>query len=296
MVDSDSTDGTVDFLRAHLRHPNLSFLRHPPGLYDSWNFGISRIRAKYTAIATCGDTLSRAGVASLLATIERLGCEVLISKPMFEDTEGRPLVAPHWPVDEVVGKLKLDAPLVLTRLEALVFMAADLRSAFTGSCASCLFRTETLQRRPFPADVGAAGDGMWALRNALQIVWGVTPELVSTFLKHPVDFGSVERRLQAPLRLRPDLFLAQSVSEGLASGLVSAESLEKFGWSRVERALAEYCVGKAEFDGFRKERWPWFLRPGAWVSRIRRDRAQSELRGLRDGLLRMERSTERGEQ
>lgn len=285
VVDSDSTDGTVEFLQAHLPHPNLRFLRHPPGLYASWNFGISQIRAKYTAIATCGDTLSREGVESLLLGMQRLGCDVLISKPVFEDPEGRALPAPRWPVDEVVETLGLDSPLALTRLEALAFMAADLSAAFTGSCASCLFRTEALQQRPFPTDVGASGDGVWALRNALQMIWGVTPEVVSTFLKHPIDPGSADRKAPTGVQLRPDLFLAQSVAEALDTGLVSREALQALGWPEMERRLAEYCVAKADFDRARRGKLPWVLRPSAWGSRMRRNRARECVRRLRCAML-----------
>jgi glycosyltransferase involved in cell wall biosynthesis len=43
VVDSESSDGTVEFLQSELRHPNLRFLSHPPGLYQSWNFGIRNL-------------------------------------------------------------------------------------------------------------------------------------------------------------------------------------------------------------------------------------------------------------
>lgn len=285
VVDSHSTDGTVEFLRDQLRHPNLRFLTHPPGLYASWNFGVSQIRAKYTAIATCGDTLTRAGIESLANTIEHLGCDVLISKPVFEDSDGRSVPAPRWPVDEVVSRLRLETPRRLAWLQSLAFIANDLTSAFTGSCASCLFRTETLQQRPFPTNVGASGDGVWALRNALQISWGVTPGVFSTFLKHPVDAGSSDRQPPKEWQLRPDRFLSQSVSESVSSGVVSEQELEACGWREMEKALAEYCVAKAQFDRARKAGVPWFVRPSAWRSRLQRTGAQARVRRLRDSML-----------
>lgn len=285
VVDSHSTDGTVEFLRDQLRHPNLRFLTHPPGLYASWNFGISQIRSKYTTIATCGDTLTRAGIESLASGIGHLDCDVLISKPAFEDPEGRPVPAPRWPVDEVVSMLRLEAPRRLDRWQALAFMANDLTSAFTGSCASCLFRTDTLQQRPFPTDVGASGDGVWALRNALQISWGVTPGVFSTFLKHPVDSTSSDRQPPKEWQLRPDRFLAESVSEAVLSGRVLERELEARGWREMEKALARYCVAKAEFDRARKGRVPWWVRPSAWGSRFQRTSAQARVRSLRDAML-----------
>ncbi|HEX3988237.1 MAG TPA: glycosyltransferase, partial [Verrucomicrobiae bacterium] len=47
IVDSNSTDGTVELLRAGVSHPNIKFLTHPPGLYQSWNFGIQNTASKY---------------------------------------------------------------------------------------------------------------------------------------------------------------------------------------------------------------------------------------------------------
>src|SRR5579883_3310731 len=52
VVDSASTDGTPELLHKQLRHPRIEFLQHPPGLYESWNFGVRQVRARYTYIAT----------------------------------------------------------------------------------------------------------------------------------------------------------------------------------------------------------------------------------------------------
>src|SRR5438046_3368389 len=89
VVDSHSTDGTVGFLRANLRHPALRFTDHPPGLYASWNHGVAEISSKYVFIATTGDTITREGVCQLVEAAESLGCDVVISKPTFCDAAGR---------------------------------------------------------------------------------------------------------------------------------------------------------------------------------------------------------------
>ena len=41
VVDSFSTDGTIELIKAELRHPQLKIMAHPPGLYQSWNHGIA---------------------------------------------------------------------------------------------------------------------------------------------------------------------------------------------------------------------------------------------------------------
>src|SRR6266496_2720475 len=68
VVDSFSTDGTLEALRREIKHPNLEFLSHPPGLYQSWNFGIQHLTTDYTYIATVGDTITKEGLRSLAAT------------------------------------------------------------------------------------------------------------------------------------------------------------------------------------------------------------------------------------
>src|SRR5277367_523651 len=67
VVDSFSADGTVDFLKSNLAHPKISFLSHPPGLYQSWNHGVGHISARHTYISTTGDTITRAGIEKLVA-------------------------------------------------------------------------------------------------------------------------------------------------------------------------------------------------------------------------------------
>ena len=37
VVDSRSTDGTLDIIQARLRHPNLRIILRDRGLYESWN-------------------------------------------------------------------------------------------------------------------------------------------------------------------------------------------------------------------------------------------------------------------
>src|SRR4051812_15134731 len=72
VVDSFSTDGTVEYLRENLAHPHVTYLTHPPGLYASWNHGISRIRSRYVFIATSGDWITLPGLEQLLRAAETL--------------------------------------------------------------------------------------------------------------------------------------------------------------------------------------------------------------------------------
>jgi len=77
VVDSESTDGTVSYLREHL--PGARFVTHPRGLYQSWNFGIGQMEMPWTYISTVGDGITRAGLARLLEAGERHGADVVVS-------------------------------------------------------------------------------------------------------------------------------------------------------------------------------------------------------------------------
>ncbi len=89
VVDSFSEDGTLEMIKAGLRHPRLRILSHPPGLYQSWNHGIQQLNAKYCYISTIGDTISRDGLQHLVDAAENLRCDVVMSKPEFLSMDGR---------------------------------------------------------------------------------------------------------------------------------------------------------------------------------------------------------------
>src|SRR3954465_10193491 len=95
-VDSESSDGTVEFVRERVRHPNFRFLDHPPGLYQSWNFGVQQVQTPYVYVSTVGDTMAPEGLTRLRDAIERLGADVLVSVPRFMGADGKPAEI-FWP-------------------------------------------------------------------------------------------------------------------------------------------------------------------------------------------------------
>jgi len=47
VVDSCSTDGTRGILKEHVPHSRVTFLQHPPGLYESWEFWHPQVKTDY---------------------------------------------------------------------------------------------------------------------------------------------------------------------------------------------------------------------------------------------------------
>ena len=284
VVDSFSNDGTVEFLQESLLHKNIQFLSHPPGLYESWNFGIAQVQSKYLSIATCGDTISRRGMELLLGAIKSLDCDVIISKPRFENLEGQQLPDVCWPIDDIVLSLDLKAAARIHPLEILVFVAYHFNSAITGSCASCLFQTKTLQKYPFPTEFGVAGDGAWGIKNAAKISWGILPEKVSTFLKHPLEPSPLNRKRHSN-ELKWMQLLSDSVERWILEGCLSSEDISMLRFGEFHGAIRKYCETKILFDKMRRAPFPWIFNLKAWGSRSKRNETALEVSILRAEIL-----------
>ncbi len=284
VVDSFSTDGTVDFLRANLAHPALQFLTHPPGLYASWNHGIAQISSKYVFIATTGDTITRAGVCQLVEVAESLACDVVISRPSFCDVSGETMPDKQWPVDDVIATLDVRRPRRLQPFEAAIFAAVNATDALTGSSASDLFRTEVLQRYPFPTDFGYSGDSAWSWMHAAEVAWGIVPERFSTFVLHPTTASVAERQCLLAAR-RADAVLRVAMDFWRRTGVITEHTLPRALWENLLACLTSYFDAKAAFDQNRRHSVPWVLNPRAWRNRIQRERAAKKLRRLKQAAL-----------
>ena len=269
VVDSFSTDGTVDFLRKNLHHPGLRFTSHPPGLYASWNHGISQINAKYVFIATTGDTITRAGITKLVETADSLNCDVVISKPNFCDINGRALPDVFWPIDDIIATLGIKQPRKLHPMEAAIFAATNTGAAMMGSCASCVFRTETLKKFPFATDLGTVADGAWGRLHAAQVSWGVVADRFSNFLVHSPSSTTKEIKFKVPNKQIAGM-LRDGVESWRVSCGISQEMLNSTGWNELISTLSSYLDAKMAFDQNRRSTIPWILNPNAWLNRFQR--------------------------
>jgi len=280
VVDSFSTDGTVDFLRANLAHPHLRFTSHPPGLYASWNHGIAQITSRYVVLATTGDTVTREGICRLVEVAESLACDVVISNPTFCDLSGQIQPDLQWPIGDVIAMLGVKQPRRLHPFEAVIFATVNSTDALTGSSASDVFRTEMLKRYPFPTDFGTSGDAMWGLMHAAEVAWGVVPERFSTFLLHPTNASIAEKRSFLTAR-RADAVLRAAMDAWRRSGAITEQTLPRALWEDLMTWLTAYYDAKAAFDQNRRNPVPWILNPSAWRNRIRRKRSAAQLQRLK---------------
>jgi hypothetical protein len=285
VVDSFSEDGTLEMIKAGLRHPRLRILSHPPGLYQSWNHGIRHLSAKYCYISTIGDTISRDGLQHLAFAAENLRCDVVMSKPEFLSMDGRKAAAPFWPVDDMIQSLGVTAPQKLSLWEFLAFAAAHAGDGLLGSSASNLSRTAALAAHPFPVDFGRAGDGIWALQTCCCLNWGVTPKVCSTFLLHPKAPSLPEEDHQARA-LGADQVLQATIKSELECGQLDDATLRDLNIVDLWEEMSGWLECKQQFDWARKRRFPWIMSPRAWQARMKRNHHARNMAGLKEMTLR----------
>ncbi len=205
VVDSESSDGTVDFLRENLRHPNVRYVPHPPGLYQSWNHGIAQTTGDFVYIATTGDSITREGIAHLLDVASDLEADVVLSAPRVMDEQERDVPFLHWPIHMILQELAIRETLLLNPITVLFYACHHGlflgNEAILGSSASNLYRAAVMKKRPFPVDFGHSGDTAWGLINALDVRVCITPKIFTTFLVHghtnarPLPVGAQQKWL-----------------------------------------------------------------------------------------------------
>jgi glycosyltransferase involved in cell wall biosynthesis len=280
VVDSFSQDGTLELLRERLRHPQLKFLQHPPGLYQSWNYGIRQLQARYCYISTVGDSVTHGGLEHLVKTLSTLDAEAAVSLPRFIDLQDRPLKSPGWPIEDIIATLRLSQPCRLDGPILFLFALVHFRRAILGSSASNLFRTATLQKFPFPVEFGTVGDGAWGLQHCMDIRLAITPLIFSTFREHPKSYSSAEYRVDDLGRKLLDLIIA-TYTEYSNHNPDFAAMAQRLNFDGILDLLRRHLGYQRELERSRRARYPWILNPGAWRARQRRNACSRRLDQLK---------------
>jgi glycosyltransferase involved in cell wall biosynthesis len=284
VVDSFSKDGTVELLKRGLRHPNIRYFDHPPGLYQSWNFGIQQIQSEYCYVSTVGESITPDGIAHLAQMMDRLKCDVAVSKPDFITEHGAPMKPTPWPIDDMIATLAIREPIALEGAELFLLTLVNYREAILGSSASNLYRTQCVQARPFPVDYGTAGDGGWGLTNCLKIRLGVTAQKFSTFRDHPKAYTRAEYAVD---QLGKKMFdrICQTYREQCAGDAAFAAIAEKLQVERIIKLLEARMNYQHQLESFRHGGKLWSLKPAAWNARAKRNAKTREVAALKiEGL------------
>lgn len=276
VVDSRSTDGTVQLLRQGLRHPRLRFLEHPPGLYQSWNYGIRQAASEACYISTVGETITADGLTHLTSLLREYQCDAVISKPEFVDPEGGLIPPPQWPIDDILKTLRPQEPILLEGASLFFFALLNYRNAILGSSASNLYRTRTLQQHPFPLEFGTVGDAAWGLQNCFRARVAVTPRRCSTFCEHPKSYALSEYAVDGLGRKLLGL-VERTYRRHLREDPAFRAAAEELGIERLLGLLRQHQQAQESLESARARFWPWILSPGAWKARVRRNGLMREI-------------------
>jgi len=183
VVDSGSSDGSLELAHQALSGFRARFLHNPPGLYQSWNAGISSASAEWCYISTVEDPITPKGLAHLLETGRRCEADAVISPPEMRSGDGSEPVDQKMPSNllaESFRKAGLESRL-LERSETIALLCGMLPHGLLGSSASNLYRTAFLQAQPFPVDVGHCGDSAWGVNVAPFAKVAFTPKKCARF-------------------------------------------------------------------------------------------------------------------
>ncbi len=251
-------------------------MTHPPGLYQSWNFGIQNVSAKYLYIATVGDAITRPGLEHLCQVAEEFQCDLVLSKPHFINAAGLALPDSRWLIDDILEGRKMARAGLLSTAEQFLFTVTHLWCALPGSAASNLYRTDCLRQRPFPVEFGTAGDGAWGVQNVFDLKIAVTPQRFSTFRQHPKAYSLADYQVDS---LALQLFrLAQDViARQRSSNPALPAILEAVRWAELEPALNTAALAQDKLDRLRRAKTPWLLQPAAWRARLARGQARRKI-------------------
>jgi glycosyltransferase involved in cell wall biosynthesis len=272
VVDSHSTDGTIELVRGRLKHPALRILSHPRGLYQSWNFGLSQLRTKYAYISTVGDSITRTGLEHLHVVAESLHCDIVASKPHLIANDGTPRSdGVRWLIDDMLSTLQITQPTCIEGMKLFAFMVLNDLGAILGSSASNLYRTDLLQRRPFPTDFGTVGDGAWGAANLLDCRLGMTPEIFSTFRDHPKAYSKEEYAV-ADVYRKMFLLASETLRQRLASDAALRSEDERIGCKDFTGLIGELVEWQHRLETSRQHIIPWIFNPAAWQARSARNR------------------------
>lgn len=286
VVDGESDDGSLDFLRANLRHPLLRFESRPRGLYQGWNYGVSLLRSRYLHIATAGDAITVEGLRHLYEVAERFEADAVLSPPKFVREDGTALPRKKWSLHELIEALQAEGPFLLGAGQVFITSVCHGMAGMMGSSASNLYRTVALQERPFPTDFGHVGDTAWGLAAAFALRFAVTPRACAEFVIHGGG-GELSLKQAAEMEARLLTLARATLSLASSAGRLGDEagSLEKAldSYETCRRILTE---AMQEYDSLRAGKWFGKLHPAVWRARRRRALARQGLRDLWLGSLR----------
>lgn len=184
VCDSNSTDGTWEFLQAFKDDPRVRLHQVPKeGLYAGWNDCIRRSRGEFIYFATADDTMERDCLQCLSGSMrEHPDVDIALSEVLRIDENGR--------------RLQTKRPEIWTLLDpsaqrcervpgsSFFLLLCGLASGF-GSITGLMVKRRLFEKTGmFPTDLWFLGDCEWALKAVLHSDVLVLPGILATWRRH----------------------------------------------------------------------------------------------------------------
>ncbi len=170
IVDSRSDDGTWEYLnRIRSRGQEIFRYQVPKGLYQAWNFGISKARGTYVYIATADDTMKPDCLERMVNALEaHPGCDICDSMLELLDSDGREVgessvnfVAHYWHFDFPRNQAHV------RKRPHDFFLHLGGKTVYT-SITQILIRKSLFEKTgPFQTCFGRSADFQWGMLAAL---------------------------------------------------------------------------------------------------------------------------------
>ena len=258
-IASPSQDGSDVVAERLAKLTGDSFLLSPQGLYQSWNFGVQKVKTPFVTISTIGDYYINYGILRMLDLLVRNNADICFSPPQ-DDMNSRYESVKSWPVHRFRKKLARFSDSVIPN-EFLVSL--QFRSGLDnllGSWASIVAKTATMNKRPFPTDYGNYGDTAWSFLNLPRLRFVFHNDEVSRFRFHHTPKYSPNAQHQIHYRVLARRML--HINAKLASGKNS------FSLAWKKHLVFLYLLNKSR--GNRPRRF-WWIHMKNWRLRFLRD-------------------------
>ena len=154
----------------------------PKGLYQSWNYGITKTKTEFVYFSTINDFTIGDEVLRMCDALQFANADLCFSPPNPHNPDGS--INKHvlsWPVHLHKSFLKgwCSNPFPTTTLIALQVNSG--LSCLLGSWASVVSRTSFLRSKPFPTSFGHHSDTLWFYQNLLDVQLIYYPKPVAHF-------------------------------------------------------------------------------------------------------------------
>jgi len=165
VVDTLSTDGTLEMIRDLIPEAKRTIWTSDPGLYQAWNSCVAHSTGELIHFATSDDCENSSFYEKLISIYRATNCDMVHSLWGSIDETGREYPMPLTPMVRLFGCV----PGRVYRKDPVANFLANLLLATTaGPSNSALLKRDLFRQfGGFPSNYGAIGDRGWYLRASL---------------------------------------------------------------------------------------------------------------------------------